>query len=171
MLTVADIMTKEVFTIRSSAKVVQAIALMQEKKVRSLIVERETGSGVYGILTGRDIVYNVTAKCADPSNIMVGEIMKRPCIALDSSFTISEAAQRLAEAGVQRAPVIKDNQLQGVVSVTDIIMKSNVDAVDLPCDLSAQIEVALRHCRLGWSEETQLAQESKTAVCILEELN
>jgi len=40
MLTVANIMTTEVFTIRSSAKVTQAIALMQEKQVRSLIVER-----------------------------------------------------------------------------------------------------------------------------------
>jgi len=170
MLTVADIMTKEVFTIRSSAKVVQAIALMQEKKVRSLIVERETGSGAYGILTGRDIVYNVTAKCADPCNIMVCEIMKRPCIALDSSLTLSEAAQRLADASLQRAPVIKDNQLQGVVSVTDIIMKSNINAVELPCDLSEQIEVALRHCRLGWGEESQLAKESKTALGLLGEL-
>jgi len=31
MLTVADIMTTDLFTIRSSAKVTQAIALMQEK--------------------------------------------------------------------------------------------------------------------------------------------
>ncbi|NJM97649.1 MAG: CBS domain-containing protein, partial [Phormidesmis sp. RL_2_1] len=79
MLTVADIMTPKVFTIRSSAKVTQAIALMQKKQVRSLIVERESAGGAYGILTERDIVYAVTAKCADPNNIMVCEIMKRPC--------------------------------------------------------------------------------------------
>ncbi len=35
MLTVADIMTPEVLTIRSSAKVTQAIALMQENQVRT----------------------------------------------------------------------------------------------------------------------------------------
>ena len=34
----ADIMTKEVLMIRSSATVAQAIALMQNKKIRSLIV-------------------------------------------------------------------------------------------------------------------------------------
>lgn len=35
MPTVADIMTPEVLTIRSSAKVTQAIALMQENQVRT----------------------------------------------------------------------------------------------------------------------------------------
>lgn len=170
MPTVADIMTPKVLTIRSSAKVTQAIALMQKNQVRSLIVERETADGAYGILTERDIVYNVTAKCADPDHTMVCEIMKNPCTVVEPDLSLPQLAQRLAEAGIQRAPVVQDRLLLGIVSITDIIMKSNVEAVDLPDDLSQQIETSLRHQRLGWDEEDSLMQGSKAARQVLEEL-
>ena len=170
MLTVADIMTPEVLTIRSSAKVTQAIALMQKEQVRSLIVEREAQAGAYGILTERDIVYGVTAKCADPDRIMVCEIMKRPCTVVEPDLSFPQLAQRLAEAGIQRAPVVKDQKLLGIVSITDIIMKSNVEAVDLPSDLTQQIKDSLRHRRLSWNEEDELMQESEAAQRVLQEL-
>ena len=170
MLTVADIMTTDLFTIRSSAKVTQAIALMQEKQVRSLIVERETEGGAYGILTERDIVYNITAQCADPAHIMVCEIMKRPCTVVESHLSLPAVAKCLAKAGVQRAPVIEDSQLLGIVSITDIIMKSNVETVSLPDNWSQQIEEALRHRRLSWNEESELVQQSACAQKVLEEL-
>ncbi len=170
MLTVADIMTTDLFTIRSSAKVTQVIALMQEKQVRSLIVERETKGGAYGILTERDIVYNITAQCADPARTMVCEIMKRPCTVVESNLSLPAVAKRLAKAGIQRAPVIEDSQLLGIVSITDIIMKSNVEAVSLPDNWSQQIEEALRHRRLSWNEESELVQQSACAQEVLEEL-
>lgn len=170
MLTVADIMSSEVFTIRSSAKVIQAIALMQKNQVRSLIVEQEVKGGVYGILTERDIVYEVTAKSADPTRIMVGEIMKQPCIVVTPDLSLPAVAQRFAQANIQRAPVIEHNRLIGVVSISDIIMKSNLDTVTLPGDLSTQIEVALRHHRLGWNENNQLEQESQVALGVIAKL-
>ncbi len=171
MLTVADIMTRQVLTIRSSAKVAQAIALMQTKKTRSLIVEREVAGGAYGILTERDIVYGVTAKSADPETVRVGEIMQAPCIVVTPNLNLPELARRFLDANIYRAPVIEDNRLLGVVSITDIIMKSNIDTVELPTDLSEQIEVALRHHRLGWNTDNQLEHESKVALKVLEELS
>ncbi|MGB3787358.1 MAG: CBS domain-containing protein [Phormidesmis sp.] len=170
MLTVTDIMTRDVVTIRSSVKVVQAIALMQERQVPSLIVERETETGAYGILTERDIVYNVTAKCADPCKLMVGEIMTSPCTTVESNFSLPVLAKRLAETGIQRAPVVENNQLLGVVSVSDIIMKSNIEAVCLPENLSQKVEEAIRHRRLGWNEESDLVDESAAMKEVLKEL-
>ena len=79
MLTVADIMSRETCTIRSSAKLTQAVLLVQQKQVRSLIVEREVQGGTYGILTAQDIVYKVVAKCLDPDSTIVGELMGTPC--------------------------------------------------------------------------------------------
>lgn len=171
MLTVADIMTREVVTIRSSAKVTQAIALMQKHKVRSLIVERAVQGGAYSILTARDIVYGVTAKSADPTSIMVCEIMTTPCIAVEPQLSLPAVAKHFLTQNIKRAPVIKNNQLLGVVSITDIIMKSNIDVFELPADLSQRIEVALRHSRLSWVENHQLEQESEIAWEVLEELN
>lgn len=164
MLTVADIMTSEVFTIRSSAKVIEAIALMQKKKVRSLIVEKAVQGGAYGIITECDIVYGVTAKSADPTKVMVCEIMQSPCIVVEPNLSLPTVANRFLDAGIQRAPVIENDQLVGVVSISDIVMKSNIETVELPSDLSEQIEVALRHRRLGWNDDNQLKKESEVAL-------
>jgi CBS domain-containing protein len=170
MLTVAEIMTTDVVTIRSSAKVTQAIALMQSRQMRSLVVEREVQGGAYGILTERDIVYNVTAKSADPSTIMVGEIMKTPCVSVAPHLSLPAVAKFFLEEDIQRAPVIENGQLLGVVSITDIIMKSNVDTFELPSDFVQRVEVALRHSRLSWTENNQLQQECEMAWEVLEEL-
>lgn len=170
MLTVADIMSTDVLTIRSSVKVVQAIALMQKHQMRSLVVEKEAEDGVYGIVTVRDIVQRVTAKCVDPAHIMVCEIMKRPCVTVAPNLSLPALAQKLTEAAIHRAPVIEGGRLLGIVSVSDIVMKSNIGTVDLPNDLSHKIEDALRHKRLGWNEEGAMRRESEIAQRVLAEL-
>lgn len=170
MLSVADIMTTDVFTIRSSAKVTQAIALMQEKYVRSLIVEKAVQGGAYGIITECDIVYKITAKSADPENIRVCEIMQTPCIAVKPDLNLSTAAKRFARGSIQRAPVVHKGELVGIVSVTDIIMNSNVKDIHLPRNWAQQVETALRHRRLCWGEACDLEQESKIGREILREL-
>ena len=170
MLTVADVMTTPVFTIRSSAKVTQAIAIMQKENVRSLIVEKAVAGGAYGLITERDIVYKVTAKAGDPNSVMVCEIMKSACVPVEPELTLTSVARRLARAGVQRAPVVKNGELIGIVSATDIIMNSNIQSVDLPKDWSQQVEAALRHRRLCWGEACDLNKESEVGREILREL-
>ena len=61
MLKAADIMTKDVVTIRGSATVADAVKLMKDKGLRALIVKRRHEQDAYGIVTETDIVYKVTA--------------------------------------------------------------------------------------------------------------
>lgn len=170
MLTVTDIMTTDVCTIRSSAKVTQAIALMQEKQVRSLIVEQAVQGGAYGIITERDIVYKVMAKSADPLHVMVCEIMESGCILIEPTLSLLAAAKRFTEKNIYRAPVIDKGRLVGILSITDIIRKSNVETIELPSDWAHKAEVALRHKRLCWGEDCQIEEESSVAREVLEQL-
>ena len=171
MLTVADIMTDDVFTIRSSAKVTQAIALMQANQVQALIVEKAVKGGAYGIITERDIVYKVMAKSADPLHVMVGEVMNSDCFTIKPTSGLREVARCFAAENIRRAPVVDEGRLVGMLSISDIIMKSNVDAVKLPADWAHQVEVALRHKQLCWGDDCQMEQESAIAREVLEELS
>ena len=123
MLTVADIMTTSVLLIASSATVAEAIELMQQKQVRSLLVERRHAGMPYGMVTERDIVYTVVARGHDPERVIVQDIMHQPCIALTPELTLEEASKLLSETGLHRAPVVKQGRLLGVISVTDILMR------------------------------------------------
>ena len=170
MLTVSDIMTTDVVTIRSSAKVAQAIALMQSQNVRALIVEKVAQGGAYSMLTERDIVYRLTARGKDPDHVMVCEIMSAPCIVVEPTLSLTDLAKAFLDAEIQRAPVVDEGQLIGIVSIRDIITNSNVEPIDLPNDWADKVESALRHKRLCWGEESRISEENEVAREVLEEL-
>ncbi len=165
----ADIMTTEVLMIHSSATVAQAIALMQNKKLRSLIVKPNDDSDDYGIVTETDIIYAVTARDKDPEQVRVHQIMTKPCIFVDPDLSITDVARLFAETGIQKAPVIK-NKLLGIISATDILMKIKVKPLFSEDMLSQRIGEALLHSRVCLDKEEQIAQESEIAWDIIEEL-
>ena len=120
MTTVADVMTSEVVTIRSSARVSEAIALMQQRGIQCLIVDKINASDAYGILTAGDIVAKVIAFGRDTQTIRVYEVMTKPCIVLNPNLGIEHAAMLLSRSHIHSAPVIQ-TQLLGLLSVTDIL--------------------------------------------------
>jgi CBS domain-containing protein len=123
MLTVADIMTEKVATISSFATVADAISLMQQRQIRALLVDHRQPEMPFGLVTERDIVYAVVARGHDPEKVIIQDIMRQPCIAVEPHLTIQEASQMMSDANLDRAPVMKGDRLLGIISVTDILMR------------------------------------------------
>ena len=169
MLTVRDIMTRPVVVIRSSATVENAIWLMRSQRVRSLIVEEEDQSGPYGIITEKDIVYDVIATGDNPQFVRIKDIMWQPCITLPIDATLQQAAQTLAEAGIHRAPVIENDKLIGIVSVTDIIVKGH-PGTPPEDELSRRVQDALQHARVLDDPDAQMRQDCETAWNVVEDM-
>lgn len=169
MLFVKDIMTKPVIVIRSSATIENAIWLMRTKRVRSLIVEEAHQQGPYGILTERDIVYNVIAKRRSPHFVRVDQIMRQPCICMPMNATLEEAAQLFSESGIHRAPVIEDGELLGIISLTDLLMKGHPGAISRD-EFSQRVNEALQHARFIDDEDAQIQQECEIAWQMLEDM-
>ncbi|MDJ0708084.1 MAG: CBS domain-containing protein [Leptolyngbyaceae cyanobacterium MO_188.B28] len=162
-------MTKPVVVIRRSATVENAIWLMRAQRVRSLVVEESHEKGPHGILTEKDIVYEVIAQGDNPHFVRVGDIMRRRCVQVPVSATLQEAAQILADAGIHRAPVIERNELLGIVSVTDILIKGH-PGVPPRDELSQRIQEALQHTHIIDDEEAQMEQECNIAWQVLEDM-
>jgi len=119
-----DIMTVDVVTIDGSAPVAEAVRLMKERGVRALIVERRSEEDAYGIVTQRDVVYSVMAERRDPAAVQVHEIMTKPLVVVNPDLDAVYVARLMAQKGLSRAPVLYDQKLQGVISVTDLITKA-----------------------------------------------
>jgi CBS domain-containing protein len=169
MLTAADIMTQNVVTIRGSATVADAVKLLKERGLRALIVERRHDQDSYGIVTETDIVYNVAAFGKDPKKVRVYEIMSKPCIAINPDLGVEYVARLFANTGIRRAPVIKDTLL-GIISVTDILTKS--DFVDKPKELTLaqEIQKATESARAICAEKGPTSRECAAAWDVVEEL-
>ena len=161
--------TRPVVVIRSSATVENAILLMRVEQVRSLIVEEEYNGVPYGIITEKDIVFNVVARGKNPDFVRVRDIMHQPCIQMPATATLQEAAQILADAGIHRAPVIEHSELLGIVSVTDILLKSYSSPPSRD-ELSRRIQEALQKSRILDDEDAQVEQECEIAWQVFEDM-
>ncbi|MEO1006275.1 MAG: CBS domain-containing protein [Cyanobacteria bacterium J06638_38] len=160
----ADIMTTKVFTINSLATVVDAIAVMQTNRIRSLIVEPGEDLA-YGILTETDIIYKVASKDRDPASVLVYQIMSKPCIVVNPDLDLKNVARLFAETGIARAPVIQ-KELLGMISITDLLMKSNVSQPT--SSLSSKIQQEMLHHRVANDFSEQVDRECETAWDVVE---
>jgi CBS domain-containing protein len=118
-----DIMSSEVVTVDGMTPVAQAVKLMREKGVRALIVDRRCEEDAYGIVTQRDVAYRVVAQGRDPNSVRVHEIMTKPLVVVNPDLDVKYVARLMAQHGLSRAPVLFDQELRGIVSITDIIEK------------------------------------------------
>ncbi len=123
-MTAKEIMSTEVVTISGSATVAEAVKLMKEKELRALVVERRNPQDAYGIITQRDIAYKVVAEGRNPASVAVHEIQSKPLIVVNPDLDVKYVARLMARANLSRAPVIYQQELQGVVSISDIINKA-----------------------------------------------
>ena len=118
-----DIMTTKLVTIDSLATVAKAARVMKQHNIRTLIVDRSSDKDAYGIITETDIAQAV-ANAKNPEQTYVCEVMTKPCIVVNPDLAVEHIAKLFARAKIRVAPVIKD-KLLGVVSLTDILTKTN----------------------------------------------
>lgn len=170
MLKAADVMTSEVVTIRGSATVAEAVKLMRERGLRALIVERRHEQDAYGIVTETDIVYNVAAFGKDPKRVRVYEIMTKPCIVVNPDLGVEYVARLFANTGIRRAPVIQ-GKLLGMISVTDILTKSDFAEKPKETVLEQEIQKAIANARAICAEKGATSKDCAVAWEIVEELH
>lgn len=165
----SEIMTKDVVTIRGSATVAEAIELMKIRGYHTLVVERRHEQDAYGILTESDIVGKVAAFGKDPKRMRVYEIMTKPCISINPDLGVEYVARLFINTGIHSAPVIQ-GKLLGLVTMSDILHKS--DFVEQPKEitLSKEIQKAIENARAVCAEKGAASKECAVAWEVVEEL-
>ena len=169
MLTAKDIMTKDVVTISGSATVAEAVKLMKDKGLRALIVKRRHDSDPYGMVTETDIIYKVAAYGHDPKQMRVYEIMTKPCIVVSPDLGVEYVARLFANTRIRRAPVI-EGSLLGIVSISDILKKSDFVEKPKKLYLDDQIEAAREDARAICEAKGATSPECASAWDVVEEL-
>lgn len=126
MLTVADIMQTDVRTIQEDAPVAEAIVALADGHISGLPVLSLTGQLV-GVVSSTDILAaeaesgGGAALNRVATHTRVGEIMTRQPKTIEPETAIKLAAQQMLYLDVHRLLVVKDGELVGVVSQSDIV--------------------------------------------------
>lgn len=169
MMKASEIMTKDVVTIRGSATVAEAIELMKIRGYHTLVVDRRHEQDAYGIVTESDIVGKVAAFGKNPKRMRVYEIMTKPCISINPDLGVEYVARLFTNTGIHSAPVIQ-GKLLGLVTMSDILHKS--DFVEQPKEitLSTEIQKAIENARAVCAEKGAASKECAVAWEVVEEL-
>ena len=115
---VKEIMTKNVVTIEAKKTAFDAALKYREKKVGCLVVE-DNGYCV-GILTERDLIERVMSKLRNPEQTTVQDIMTTPIRTVYALDSIEKATKIMVEHHIKKLPVISNNAIVGIITITDI---------------------------------------------------
>ncbi|RLG47980.1 MAG: hypothetical protein DRN90_01545 [Thermoproteota archaeon] len=120
---VKDIMSKPGVAISKDEIVEVALELMDKKDVTHLLVLNKE-RGLVGILTAREIMDGLGSyrfQKIQARRIYVSALMTEPPITIEQDEDASKAADIMISQGVEIIPVIKDSEVVGVVTETDLI--------------------------------------------------
>jgi CBS domain-containing protein len=118
--TAATVMKKNVVFIDGKETVADAIKLMRDRKVSSILVNRRGQEDAWGIVTRKDIVNKIVDPGKNPKEVKVFEIMTKPLLMVSPGLALKYCARLFHNAGVRRAPVFDGKDVIGILSNTDI---------------------------------------------------
>jgi len=120
---VKEVMTPktQLISVSPMAPVREALKLMREHKVRSVVVEKSTPSGAYGLLTFKNILQSIVAEDGDIDLLNVYDIANTPAISVSALMDVKYAARMMVTNSIKRLLVIDNNELYGILTMSDII--------------------------------------------------
>lgn len=123
MVTVNEVMIRDVVTIDASGTLLEAAELMRDANVGMLPVMDE--DVLRGIVTDRDLVVRAMTRDVRPSEVRVSECLSEPPRCAEPDWTVDEAMEEMALQQVGRLPVVDaSGRVIGVVTLSSLALRS-----------------------------------------------
>lgn len=127
-------MTKDIKTIKSKEPLFNVCRIMKDNRIGCVIVVDESHNNPVGIITERDIIYNLSSPDTN-LQIPVNEIMSKPIVTIQETHSLIDALQTMQKNNFRRLPITnKEGKLVGIVTDKDIF-KTIINNKDLISDL------------------------------------
>jgi len=108
-----------VYSITSELTVLEALKVMGEKNIGALLViENEK---LLGIISERDYARKIVLKGKSSSDTLVKEIMTENVIVVSPDDNIEKCMELMSGKKIRHLPVLIDNKVNGVISITDVV--------------------------------------------------
>jgi CBS domain-containing protein len=99
----------------------EALKLMRQHSVRSIIVKKTSPHGAYGLVTFKNILQSTVAEDGDIDLLNVYDIATSPAFSVSAELDVKYAAKMMVNQSIKRLLVIDNNELLGIITMTDII--------------------------------------------------
>lgn len=110
-----------VFYVKPDSPISEAVKLMHDKKIGSVLVMESEEGRILGILTERDIIRVVAEQSCTALQGVVADVMTREIVACTSDCTMDSIISGMTKFNVRHLPVYKDDKLLGLISARDVM--------------------------------------------------
>ena len=125
---VSEVMIGDLYTIDGLATVADAVAIMQEHSISSLVVDRRDADDEAGLIDVAGIAREVISKNRAPDRVHVYEVMTKPVVTIPSTMLVRYAARHLVTLGLSRALVADaERNVIGMVTLRDLVVARITD--------------------------------------------
>ncbi len=122
MTTVRDVLDRkgrQVYSVNPEDSVYRALEIMSDHRIGALMVV-DSGKLV-GVVSERDYARKIALKGKSSRDTNVGEIMTRNVYCIRPGARIEDCMALMTEKSVRHLPVIDEENLDGVISIGDVV--------------------------------------------------
>jgi len=117
-LLVEEVMARNVVDIECNKTVYEACKKYSQNNVGCLVVMDK--KIIVGIVTVRDTIERLILKNKDPKKTKIKDIMSQNIKTVHALSPVEKAAEIMQENNIKNLPVILNNEIVGIITVTDI---------------------------------------------------
>ncbi len=110
----------EVVTIDTEAPVIEAVKLMAERSIGSLLAMTKKGE-IAGIIAERDVFRKVILAEKSVRETLVRDVMASQVVFVTDDTTADECLSLMTEKRIRHLPVFRGKELVGIVSIGDAV--------------------------------------------------
>ena len=136
-----ELCNRDVVVVEPDSSVLEAAKLMKRYNVGDVIVVSREQEKVIplGIITDRDIVVELVADEVDINTVAVRDVMRYELQTANENEDSADVLKLMKRRGIRRIPIVNDdNQLQGIISVDDILELLTEEQIDINALLHRQ---------------------------------
>ena len=110
---------KNVFSVRSTTTVYEALKVMGDKNIGAILVI--DGTDLKGILSERDYARKIVLKDKSSKETFVHEIMESNVFTVLLSNNIDDCMELMSSKRIRHLPVLENGTVVGIISISDVV--------------------------------------------------
>ena len=139
---VQDVMTREVGFCRTEDSLATAATIMWEKDCGAVPV-LDAENRIAGMITARDVCIAVGTRDKRAAEIAATEFCRENTIICAPDDKLKSVLKKMAKNQIKRLPVVSQNrELIGIISLTDVLLKTDEDKKLRKTIVSALTEIS-----------------------------
>jgi len=136
MLSVRDVMTRDVKVVREDTSMQEVIATMLKFDISSVVVVQKDRP--IGLITHKDVMENVLDPELLPSALTARDVMSTGLVTIGEDASLEEAAENMVKKRLKKLIVVQKGKLVGIITSMDIMREEP--------KLANLFEELLRYC-------------------------